>query len=123
MPDSKSGVGASLPWVRIPPSPPSRRLLPLAFALSLVSVPPFSLPARGESDPLAAVEAGRARAVAISRQIWDWAELGYLEERSSALLQEELRAAGFRVETGRYPSGCFGWQTCSGGTELLHQKR
>ena len=29
-PDSKSGVGASLPWVRIPPSPPDshvRRLL------------------------------------------------------------------------------------------------
>jgi hypothetical protein len=22
VPDSKSGVGASLPWVRIPPSPP-----------------------------------------------------------------------------------------------------
>ena len=26
VPDSKSGVGASLPWVRIPPSPPTCQL-------------------------------------------------------------------------------------------------
>jgi aminobenzoyl-glutamate utilization protein B len=36
----------------------------------------------------------------IARQIWEFAELGYLETRSSALLQETLGAAGFRIETG-----------------------
>jgi aminobenzoyl-glutamate utilization protein B len=36
----------------------------------------------------------------VAKQIWDWAEVGYQETRSSALLQEELRAAGFRVEAG-----------------------
>ena len=36
----------------------------------------------------------------IAQQIWGFAEVGYQEQKSSALLQEELRAAGFRVETG-----------------------
>lgn len=35
----------------------------------------------------------------LSKQIWDYAELGYHEEKSSALLQSQLRAAGFKVET------------------------
>src|SRR5580704_5616088 len=33
-----------------------------------------------------------------SRTIWEYAELGYQEEKSSALLQLELQAAGFRVQ-------------------------
>ncbi len=37
---------------------------------------------------------------ALSRQIWELAEVGYKEEKSSALLQAELRRAGFTVETG-----------------------
>jgi aminobenzoyl-glutamate utilization protein B len=37
---------------------------------------------------------------ALSRQIWEFAETGYEEKRSSALLAEQFRAAGFRVETG-----------------------
>src|SRR5712672_2223152 len=36
----------------------------------------------------------------VSRQIWEWAEVGYKETRSSALLQSELRAAGFQVKAG-----------------------
>jgi aminobenzoyl-glutamate utilization protein B len=37
---------------------------------------------------------------AIARQIWDYAEVGYQEEKSSALLQQHLRDAGFRVDAG-----------------------
>lgn len=33
----------------------------------------------------------------ISRQIWEFAEVGYKEERSAALLKEELRSAGFMI--------------------------
>ena len=33
----------------------------------------------------------------LSRQIWDAPELGYQETRSAALLQDELRKAGFRI--------------------------
>jgi aminobenzoyl-glutamate utilization protein B len=34
----------------------------------------------------------------VSKEIWDYAELGYHEEKSSTLLQEKLKAAGFTVE-------------------------
>jgi aminobenzoyl-glutamate utilization protein B len=36
----------------------------------------------------------------IARSIWAWAEVGYQEVQSSALLQKELAAAGFTVEAG-----------------------
>ncbi|MFN4145156.1 MAG: amidohydrolase [Runella sp.] len=36
----------------------------------------------------------------IARQIWGFAELGYLEAKSSALLQETLRKEGFNVQSG-----------------------
>ena len=36
----------------------------------------------------------------VSKQIWDYAELGYHEDKSSALLQGELKRAGFSVESG-----------------------
>ncbi len=35
-----------------------------------------------------------------SRRIWAWAEPGYQESRSSALLAELLREAGFRIDAG-----------------------
>ncbi len=36
----------------------------------------------------------------IAHEIWDYAEMGYLEEKSSALLQNTLKEAGFNIETG-----------------------
>jgi aminobenzoyl-glutamate utilization protein B len=36
----------------------------------------------------------------VSKQIWDFAELGYHEEKSSSLLRSQLKAAGFTVESG-----------------------
>ena len=36
----------------------------------------------------------------VSKQIWDFAELGYHEAKSSDLLQEQLKAAGFKVQAG-----------------------
>ena len=35
----------------------------------------------------------------IAKSIWDWAEMGYQEEKSSALLQKTLSNAGFNVES------------------------
>ena len=46
------------------------------------------------------VESHRAGYGAIAQQIFNWAEVGYLEVRSSELLQSELRDAGFAVEPG-----------------------
>ena len=36
----------------------------------------------------------------VAQQIWDFAELGYLETESSSLLQATLREAGFTIESG-----------------------
>ncbi|MHC5542806.1 amidohydrolase, partial [Singulisphaera rosea] len=36
----------------------------------------------------------------MARTIWNWAELGYKETRSSAMLAGALKAGGFSVETG-----------------------
>lgn len=36
----------------------------------------------------------------LSDQIWEWAEVGYQEEKSSGLLQQTLKVEGFDVEAG-----------------------
>lgn len=46
------------------------------------------------------VEARTGDANAAALQIWEWAEVGYQETQSSALLAQQLRDAGFKVETG-----------------------
>jgi aminobenzoyl-glutamate utilization protein B len=45
-------------------------------------------------------EAQAAQYSEVALQIWGWAEVGYQEERSSALLQSTLRDAGFEIEGG-----------------------
>jgi aminobenzoyl-glutamate utilization protein B len=52
------------------------------------------------ADVLANVAAHADRFGAVSRQIWENPELGFHETKSSALLQQELRANGFTVEPG-----------------------
>lgn len=52
------------------------------------------------ADPLAEVTAQGDRTARVAKQIWDWAELGYQESRSSGLLQDELESEGFKVEAG-----------------------
>ncbi len=42
----------------------------------------------------------QARDAEIAHSIWDWAEVGYQEVKSSALLQKELSKSGFEVEAG-----------------------
>jgi aminobenzoyl-glutamate utilization protein B len=57
--------------------------------------------AQTEKDRVAAsIEAKGAAYATVARQIWEYAEVGYQEERSSALLQSLLRDAGFQVESG-----------------------
>ena len=51
-------------------------------------------------EVLARIDAGRAVYDDIALKIWDYAEVGYREQRSSALLQERLRQEGFAVEAG-----------------------
>ena len=51
-----------------------------------------------QDSVLARVAAHEERFGSISRQIWEAPELGYHEDKSSALLQNELRAAGFVIQ-------------------------
>jgi len=46
------------------------------------------------------IDARRENLAANARQIWDWAEVGFHEDRSSTLLQDQLRKAGFKIEKG-----------------------
>lgn len=65
----------------------------LAFTLSAQWSPE-------EEKAIKALESQQKKYGDIALQIWEWAELGYQEEKSSTLLQQTLSEAGFTVETG-----------------------
>jgi aminobenzoyl-glutamate utilization protein B len=46
------------------------------------------------------VDDGAANWKQVSKQIWDFAELGYHENKSSPLLQTQLKTAGFSIQAG-----------------------
>ncbi len=46
------------------------------------------------------IEDQRDKFIALSDQIWDFAELGFSERRSSDLLAAALKGAGFRLQRG-----------------------
>jgi len=52
------------------------------------------------SQVLQLVDKNAANWQHVSKQIWDYAELGYHETKSSELLEEQLEAAGFKVQAG-----------------------
>jgi hypothetical protein len=75
-----------------------QRCLSLAMPLLLTASP---LLAQDAKDRVAAsIDAKRERYAALAQSLWDLAEVGYPEERSAAVLQAELRAAGFTIEAG-----------------------
>jgi aminobenzoyl-glutamate utilization protein B len=57
-------------------------------------------PSQTQEQILAGLDARADQYAAVAQQIWDWAEVGYQETHSSALLQQTLRDAGFTVEAG-----------------------
>ncbi|WP_324829083.1 amidohydrolase [Qipengyuania zhejiangensis] len=68
----------------------------LAIMSALLASPLYAQAA----DPVAEVSAQKDRTARVAQQIWDWAELGYLESRSSGLLQDELEGEGFAIKPG-----------------------
>ena len=71
------------------------------WAAALLALTPALVSAQ---DPkgiaAAAVDRNRERAEHVALQIWDFAEVGYQEAKSSALLQQQLKGAGFSVQAG-----------------------
>ena len=78
-----------------------KHILLATLALALPSV---ALAGEAEdaatAQTLKAIDARYDDTAKVARQIWEWAEVGYKEERSSALLQERLKTAGFKVTAG-----------------------
>ena len=57
-------------------------------------------PAPNTGAMLSALDASAPHYATVAKQIWTFAEVGFMEEKSSALLQSELKAAGFTVKAG-----------------------
>jgi len=78
-----------------------RSILPALSAclLAACAVTP-AWPDAAESAALDEARQQAALTATLSEKLWDWAELGYQEEQSSALLQQTLSDAGFTVTPG-----------------------
>ena len=71
------------------------------LAAVVLVFPLVSLFAADDRDTvLQSIESRRATYADVAKQIWAFAEVGYQEQKSSALLQQQLRAAGFTVRAG-----------------------
>lgn len=77
------------------------RLSCVVLALSGVSLP-AQVPKGIDKTPsiLAGIDTRAGHYADVAHQIWGFAEVGYQEVKSSALLQSELAAAGFRMSVG-----------------------
>lgn len=69
------------------------RLISTLFLLSL-------WPVAAQEDALKRLDAKAPEYGEIALKVWEWAEMGYQENQSSALLQETLEAEGFRIRKG-----------------------
>ena len=56
--------------------------------------------AQSHKEVLAIVDQHAANYKQVSKQIWDFAELGYHENKSSSLLQSQFKEAGFTMQIG-----------------------
>lgn len=56
--------------------------------------------AASENEIVRFVDSRYEQTAGLARQLWEWAEVGYLETRSSALLQRTLADEGFSVAAG-----------------------
>ena len=68
------------------------------FRILLLLVPAALLPADDRADLLQQMDAKAAHFGEVSRKIWEFAEVGYKETKSSATLKAELKEAGFEIQ-------------------------
>src|SRR5882672_6636717 len=79
-----------------------RRTIAVLFLLFslLAHAQDRSRPGVDANSLLQSIDAKRSAYADVAKQIWTFAEVGYQETKSSALLQEQLRANGFSVRAG-----------------------
>ena len=71
-----------------------RLVLGACLALCIASLAAAQSPPAAHKQVEEFVDQGAANWKQVSRQIWDFAELGYHENKSSTLLQTQLKAIG-----------------------------
>ncbi len=74
--------------------------LAVVMAMAMVGVLPTKAAQSDASAILAGIDAKASDYAEVARRIWGFAEVGYQEVQSSALLQSVLAAAGFTVQAG-----------------------
>ena len=72
----------------------SNKLFTAMFVLS------FAVNASAQIDIQQFLDSRYSATAEMAKTLWDYAEVGYQEEKSSALLQSSLSAEGFRIEAG-----------------------
>ena len=74
----------------------------ISYSISVVILATLSLvsQAADRDQAIAYLDSAAADYQTLAMTIWDHAELGYQENRSSSLLQETLAAEGFSIEAG-----------------------
>ncbi len=77
-----------------------RPAAPVLLALAVLLVPHAVLAQSAKEQVARLVEQRQDHFADVAHQIWNFAEMGYQETKSSALLREQLRKAGFRVTAG-----------------------
>ena len=77
-----------------------RSLTALGLAACLTLVPACAHADPSASSAASMVDQHQDTTKEIASKLWEWAEVGYQEEKSTALLQDTLQQQGFEIEAG-----------------------
>ena len=72
----------------------------LIIALAALPVPAQAQQADVMSEISALIDARSGESARTARKLWEWAEVGYQEQKSSDLLKQSLKANGFTIRAG-----------------------
>ncbi len=73
----------------------------LLLAAALAAFPLFAhAQNQQDTEVMSRIDGRYDQTADIARKIWEWAEVGYQEERASTLLQDALSAEGFSIQKG-----------------------
>ncbi|HEY5690199.1 MAG TPA: amidohydrolase, partial [Cyclobacteriaceae bacterium] len=70
------------------------------FILIFLLFPLLTFAQKDKENAMESLDGKQDHYTQVAKQIWEYAELAYLENKSSALLQNELSKAGFKIEKG-----------------------
>ena len=72
----------------------------MRYVLFFLLIPVIAISQKTKVEVAKSIDADYAKYTSIAKRIWEFAEVGFQETKSSALLQETLGQAGFKIEKG-----------------------